>query len=423
MSPGGHRGAEGEHSSLGGVRESDLALDRLAARVPLDPTDDEVLRLLAGWAEVVDAEVAAATPRSREEPPLHGHVPTDLLPVRRTRAGRTPWWLLSAGAAAVIAVMAVGLGAQDVAETPPSTVAESVQSIESTLVAARLAAEQGDVVGARTLLERARSLVADLPPAQRRRLHTALDATEEGLAATEDAVRRGEPPPVWPSVPGLPGGDVPVVPEGPEVGPSRTAAPVPGLPGQPALPGLPGAGGPAEPAPSARDQGGTGGQPPRTAAAPPSLPSVPQPTPQPTPTVTAPPETPTETPTETPPATPSTTPGTDLPTPPATDLATPPATPTTAAQEAPGGGEPPQDATAALQGPRRAAGQPAARPAPNAGPARDAPGHGPGSGAAGAPGAGGRAGQGRPPVDRPSGHGLGPGDVGAEGWAARAVDG
>ena len=113
---------------------------------------------------------------------------------------RTPWWALSSAAAAVIAVLAVGLGAQDVTPRVPGggTVAESVQSIEATLVAAQRAAEAGDVVGARLLLEHARELVAGLPAEEQERFAEALGTAEQGVHSAEEAVRQGLPVPPWP---------------------------------------------------------------------------------------------------------------------------------------------------------------------------------------------------------------------------------
>ena len=131
--PGGYE----DEATFADVVESDRR--RRPARRPRSPArtrDDPLLHALAGWAAVVDAEAAAATRptrrRTAEDAGLSAALSGGVRPVRGAacaRAGRrTPWWALSAGAAAVIAVMAVGLGAQEAPPVGPSTVAESVQS-------------------------------------------------------------------------------------------------------------------------------------------------------------------------------------------------------------------------------------------------------------------------------------------------------
>ncbi len=309
--PSGRPGPAGEDgtgrstsSELSEVRRSETALDLLAARAPLGREDDELLHLLAGWAAVVDAETEAATRvparRARPADAARHDLAAGVRPVLPRRARRTPWWALSAGAAAVIAVMAVGLGAQDTAPPGPGTVAESVQSVEATLVAARLAAEQGDVVGARSLLERARELVAALPDGDQAGLAGALVATEEGVVAAEAAVRSGQPLPPWPDVPGLPdpavGRDASAAPEDvPSGRPSDGGRPATGAPGQGRPDRTPTPGGPATPAP--------GGPTARPTATPPVEEPAPAPTttaPVPAPTTTTLPTAPTTTPTTSP---------------------------------------------------------------------------------------------------------------------------
>ncbi|WP_380167213.1 hypothetical protein [Jannaschia sp. R86511] len=231
----------GEAASLAAVRRSDELVDRLAHRhvgshddgshddgsraghpdgtAPEHARpDDALVRALDGWVATIDDEVmlalaarGAVLGRTEAAAPV-GTVVVDRPdpagePVRaavaagsrtgRPVASRLPWRVVSASAAAVIAVLAVGVGLQDAAHQGPGarTVAESVESVEATLVASMLAAESGDVAGARVLLEQARSLVAALPEDQRVVWETALGHTERGLLSAEAAIRSGRPVP------------------------------------------------------------------------------------------------------------------------------------------------------------------------------------------------------------------------------------
>jgi hypothetical protein len=257
VSPG-HRGSDQlpDEQSLAAVRESEALVELLASRVELHELEelrrlDPLAAALGGWVSAIDQEVAATAGRPHPAVPLvpvggtgtavPARTRSRVVPVRRRTAGererRAPWWLLSASAAAVIAVLGVGIGLQDVAPVQPAeSVAESVESIEATLVASQRAAQAGDVVGARVLLEQARAMVEALPAEERGQWEVAVAAAERGLRTAEQAVRRGEPVPGTAEEPGRPG-DAPT---------GRATSPTAG----PAAPVAPGPAGTVAPAPA-----------------------------------------------------------------------------------------------------------------------------------------------------------------------------
>jgi hypothetical protein len=220
----GHETTLTDEQSLAAVRDSEALVDLLAARIELHELEqaDPLAAALGGWVRTIDLEVAGAVlPAATgfalgHAGPADGHgaggvdglagaAAVDVFPVARSsraRERRTPWWLLSASAAAVIAVLAVGVGLQDVQQVGPApSVAESVESIEATLTASRRAAEAGDVAGARVLLEQARAMVADLPAEERGRWEVAVRAAEQGLRTAEERVREGGAPDERPGAP------------------------------------------------------------------------------------------------------------------------------------------------------------------------------------------------------------------------------
>jgi hypothetical protein len=79
----------GDEASVVDVRESDLAVERLSTRAPLEDTDEELLHMLAGWAAVVDAEAAAAIRPTRRRPSSAGEL-TAALSAAGVRPVRAP---------------------------------------------------------------------------------------------------------------------------------------------------------------------------------------------------------------------------------------------------------------------------------------------------------------------------------------------
>lgn len=201
-------GTATDEQSLAAVRDSEALVDLLAARIELRELEhaDPLAAALGGWVRTIDLEVAtsglpvatAATGLGAGQDVVVAPATATVFPVARrgeARPRRAPWWLLSASAAAVIAVLGVGVGLQDVQQVGPATsVEESVQSIEATLTASRRAAEAGDVAGARVLLEQARAMVAGLPAEERGRWEVAVRAAEVGLRTAEERVREGGAP-------------------------------------------------------------------------------------------------------------------------------------------------------------------------------------------------------------------------------------